>query len=120
MSANDGVRSRVTIELIVAGGIMIVSAASIATLVLATPAGGAVTLTPSSAVPLAFVLVLAAAGIETVRRRHFVYAVLVPAIVAVLNLGYAIGTRQPAALPSVAIFVLVVILVRSQRSAFRD
>jgi len=48
MSANDGVRSRVTIELIVAGGIMIVSAASIATLVLATPAGGAVT-TPQNA-----------------------------------------------------------------------
>jgi hypothetical protein len=120
MTANEGVRGRVTIELMLAGGIMILSAASIAALALATTAGSALTLTPSSAVPLAFALVLAASGVEAVRRRHFLFAVLVPAALALMNLGYVIGTGQAVALPSVAIFVLVVILVYSQRSAFRD
>lgn len=62
----------------------------------------------------------AAAAIEAVQRRHFLFAILVPTVLALLNLGYVIGARQWMALWSVAIWLAVAILVNSRRSDFRD
>lgn len=62
-----------------------------------------------------------AAGVEAVRRRHFLLAFLVPALPALLvfvNLAYVLQAGQTALLMSVAIMVLVAALVGSQRSTF--
>ena len=118
MSSNQRDRGPVTIELVVAGAVMILSGAAVAELALIAPAGSSVSLTPASLLILLLALVLAASGIESIRRRHFLYAVLVPAALALVNLGYVIQTGQAAAIVSVLIFVVVVALVASRRSDF--
>jgi protein-S-isoprenylcysteine O-methyltransferase Ste14 len=118
MFENQRTRRRVPIGLILAGGLMILTAAGVAGLALAEPAGSSVSLTPGLIVTLLFALVLAAAGIESIRRRHLLLAVVVPAVLALANLGYVIQTGQTAALVSVLIMVLVVVQVASQRSDF--
>ncbi len=108
------------IEVTVAGTVMILAAASIAALALAGPAGGSVAITPASAGALALAVLLAGAGIESIRRRHFLFAILVPALMTVANLGYVIATSQWMAIGAVVPFLVVVVLVASRRSAFRD
>jgi hypothetical protein len=108
-------------DLIVAGGIMfLTSAASVAGLFAISSTGSSVAFPPFSPWFLAFALVLAAAGIETIRRRHFRFAVVVPVAMALLNLGYVTSTDKAAAWPSVAIFALVAILIYSRRAAFEE
>jgi hypothetical protein len=111
-------RGRVSIGLILAGGLMILTGASVAGLALAEPAGSPISLTAGSIAALLFALVLVAAGVEAIRRRHFLLAILVPAVLALANLAYVLQTGQPAAVISVLIMVLVVAQVGSQRSDF--
>ena len=120
MTADKRAQGRIPIELWVAGGVMVLTALSIAGLALASAGGPGFEFTSSSVGPLVVALVFAAAGIEAVRRRHFLFAIVVPTVLALLNLGYVIGTRQWMALWSVAIWVVVAILVNSRRSDFRD
>jgi hypothetical protein len=120
MTTSPRVGRLTVIEVTVAGTVMILAAASVAAFALAGSAGGSVAITPASAGALALAVGLAGAGVESIRRRHFLFAVLVPALMAMVNLGYVIATSQWTALGSVAVFVFVVVLVASGRPAFRD
>ena len=70
---------------------MFLASASVAGLALAG-SGGPISVTFASVAALALALVLAASGVEALRRRHFWFAVLVPAAMALFNMGYAIST----------------------------
>ncbi|MGZ6266137.1 MAG: hypothetical protein ACXWN4_04445 [Candidatus Limnocylindrales bacterium] len=119
MTESHRSRGRAPIDLIVAGDIMIMtSVASVAGLFAISSTGSPVAFPPYSPWFLAFALVLAGAGIETIRRRHFRFAVVVPMAMALLNLGYVIGNGKAGAWPSVAIFVLVALLIGSRRFEF--
>ena len=118
MFDDERTRGRVSIGLIVAGGLMILTGASVGLLALAEPAGSPISLTAGSIGELLFALVLIAAGVEAIRRRHFLLAFLVPALLALVNLAYVLQTGQTALVMSVVIMVLVVALVGSHRSEF--
>jgi hypothetical protein len=75
-------------------------------------------LTAWSVLMLLLAIVLAASGIESIRRRHFLFVVMVPAVPALVTLGYFIQTGQTAVLNSVWISVAVMALVASRRSDF--
>jgi hypothetical protein len=87
MSDDERTRGRVSIGLILAGGLMILTGASVGLLVLAAPAGGPISLTAGSIANLLFALVVVAAGVEAMRRRHFLFAFLVPTALALVNLA---------------------------------
>jgi hypothetical protein len=106
-----------TAALIVAAIIMLLAAASLIGLALAG-SGGPISITLGSVAALAMGLVLAASGIEALRRRHFWFAVLVPAVMAVLNLGYVLSSEVHEGLVTVAIFAAAAVLVALSRDAF--
>ena len=120
MTANERTNALTVVELTLAAALMILAGASIVALAFAAPAGASPAITPTSLAPLALGLVLVASGIESLRRRHFLFAVVIPTLMALANLGYVIATSQWVALSSVVMFLVVVVLVRSRRSAFRD
>jgi hypothetical protein len=93
-----------TIELGVAGALMIVSGASVLGLALAGSAGSSISLSAQTVGALALGGLLIASGIESVRRRHFSFAVLMPSAYALFNLGYAVQSGQGYALVTVAMF----------------
>ncbi len=103
-----------------AAGLMFLAGASLGALAFIAPAGASPTFTPSTLGALALGLVLVASGVEGLRRRHFLFAVVIPALVALANLGYVAATGQWVAWPSVAMFLLVVAFVWSERAVFRD
>jgi hypothetical protein len=118
MIGDERTRGRVSIGLILAGGLMILTGASVGLLALAEPAGAPISLTAASIANLLFALLVIAAGVEAIRRRHFLLAFIVPALLALVNLVYVLQTGQTALVSSVVIMVLVVALVGSQRSIF--
>ena len=75
-------------------------------------------LTAWSVLMLLLAVVLAAAGIEGVRRRHFLFVVLVPAAPVLVSLGYFIQTGQTAVLNNVWLSVVLMAMVASRRSDF--
>jgi len=120
MTTNERTSAPVAIGSALAAGLMFLAGASLAALALAAPAGASPTLTPSSLGALAFGLVLVASGVEGLRRRHFLFAVVTPALMALGCFGYVVSSGQWAAWPSVAMYLLVVAFVWSERAAFRD
>lgn len=113
------VSARTTIKLGVAATLLIVAGASVIGLALAGTAGGKVALSVQNLAGLALGLVLAGAGLESLRRRHFWFSVLVPAVYAFLNLGYAAVSGESAGLVTAGMFVTAVVLVGSSRASFR-
>jgi hypothetical protein len=114
---SSGRNGGVTAALIIAAIIMLLAAASLIGLALAGT-GGPISITFGSIAALAMGLVLAASGIEALRRRHFRFAVLIPAVMALLNLGYAVSSGVYEGLVTVAIFAAAAILVALSRDAF--
>ena len=120
MMASERTSALTTVGAALAAGLMFLAGAGLGALALAAPAGASPALTPSSLAALALGLVLVASGVESLRRRHFLFALVAPALMALANLGYVVATGQWAAWPGVATFLLVVVVVWSQRAAFRD
>ena len=118
MSVDQRTRGRVSIGLILAGGLMILTGASVGVFAFVEPAGTPISLTAGSIGDLLFALVLVAAGVEAIRRRHFLLAFVVPAVLALANLGFILQTGQTAAVTGVEIPALVVVQVGTQRSNF--
>jgi len=118
MFDHERTRGRVSIGLVLAGGLMILAGASLGLLVLVEPEGTPISLTVGSIANVLFALVLVASGVETIRRRHFLFAFVVPAVLAFLNLAYLIQTGQPSLVTGVVIMILVVVMIGSQRSDF--
>lgn len=118
MSLNKRTRGPVMPELAAAGVLLILGAVGATKLALAPPTGLPISLTAWSVLMLLLAILLVASGIESVRRRHFLFVVLAPAAPALVTLGYFIQTGQAAVLNNVWISVAVMALVASRRSAF--
>ena len=120
MTTSERTSARVTIASALAAGLMFLAGASLGVVAFGAPAGAGPALTPSALATLAFGLVLVASGVEVLRRRHFLFAFLAPALMAIACLGYVVFAGQWAVWPSVAMYLLVVAFVWSERAAFRD
>jgi hypothetical protein len=118
MSSNKLARAQFVPELAAAGVLLILGGVGAAKLFLAPPSGIPISLTAWWVLMLLLAVVLAASGIESIRRRHFLFVVLVPVVPALVTLGYVIQTGQTAVLNSVWISVAVIALVASRRSDF--
>ena len=115
----EGHRGRVTISLGITAIIMFLAAASLAGLALAG-SGGPISITFVSVAALALAVVLAASGVEALRRRHFWYAVLVPGAMALFNLGYALYSGVNEAIVTAIVFGAAAALVAQSRSNFDE
>ena len=115
----DGRRGGVTIALGIAATIMFLAAASLAGLALAG-SGGPVSITFASVAALALAIVLAASGIEALRRRRFWLAVLVPAAMALFNAGYALYSGVYEAFVTAIVFGAAAAVVAQSRSSFEE
>lgn len=105
-------------ELVAAGIVLILGAVGAAKLALVPPTDIPLSVTAWSMLMLVLAVVLAASGIECIRRRHFLFAILVPVAPALVTLVYVIQTGQTAYLNGVWIPVVVMALIASRRSAF--
>jgi hypothetical protein len=107
------------ISLDVAGVWMMLSAA--VTIRLATGFGtsAGLALTPSAIPALVSALIVGLAGIETFRRRHLPFCVLVTASIALLNVVYVLAANTPALLVGVGFQLMFVLLLVRRRSAFQ-
>jgi hypothetical protein len=118
MASNKSARAPVVPELAAAGVVLIAGAVGAARLALVPPTDIPVSPTVWSALMLLLAVGLAVSGIESIRRRHFLFVVLVPTAPALVSPGYVIGTGQTAYLNSVWIPVVVMAMVASKRSNF--
>jgi hypothetical protein len=110
----------VTFELGIAGALMILAGVSVLAMAFAGNAGGSIAASAQGIVALALGGVLVASGIEIVRRRHLLFAVVVTSVLALLSLGYAVASGEAYALATVAMFAAVVVLVVGCRRLFED
>lgn len=115
----EGRRGGVTTSLGIAAIIMFLAAASLAGLALAG-SGGPISITFASVAALALAVVMAASGIEALRRRHFWFAVLVPAAMALFNFGYALYSGVYEGFVTAIVFGAAAALVAQSRSTFEE
>jgi hypothetical protein len=120
MMASERTSTLTAVGAALAAGVMFLAGASLGAVALSAPAGASPALTPSVLGALALGLVLVASGVEGLRRRHFLFAFVVPALMALGDLGYVAATGEWAAWPGVLMYLFVVGSVWSQRAAFRD
>jgi hypothetical protein len=121
MSASVRTLGKIGIDLAVAGGWMILNAVGLVGLALVAPAGQLPSLTPNSALILAIAVALGASGVEILRRRHFLIAIVPAALMAVASVGYGISTgRLDQMIFSMAVYSFVTAAVFSRRSDFID
>lgn len=106
------------IPVAVAGGLMVSAGLSVIGLAGGTPRDTPLALTSETVGGLLLGIVLIAAGVEAIRRRHFWFAVLTPAFLALASAGYGIATGQAMVFATVLMYALVVVLVAASRPAF--
>jgi uncharacterized membrane protein len=118
MLSNKLASGRFVPELVAAGVVLILGAVGAARLAVAPPNDIPISHQAWSALMVALAVVLAAAGIECIRRRHFLFVILVPLAPALVTLVYVIETGQIADLNSLWALAVVMAMVASRRSAF--
>ena len=118
MASNWRVRGPVVPELAAVGVVLILGAVGALKLAVAPPIGLPVSLTTWSVLMLLLAIMLAASGIESIRRRHFLFVILVPVMPALVTLGYVIQTGQTGVLGQAWIAVVLMAMVVSKRSDF--
>ena len=118
MASNWRVRSPAVPELAAAGVVLILGAVGAVKLALAPPTGLPMSPATWSIVMLLLAILLAASGVESIRRRHFLFVILVPAMSALVTIGYVVQTGQTAVLNQVWIAAVVMAVVASKRSDF--
>lgn len=104
----------------VASLIMFFAAASLGGMAFLGMPGGSIRIDAADIGALLLAVWLALAGVEMLRRRHFAFAVLTPAALALLNLGYVLATGRLEGLGGVFWMLIPVMVVAGSRSAFRD
>jgi hypothetical protein len=119
MSSNKIAHGRYVPELVAAGVVLILGAVGAARLAVAPPGDVPISNPAWSALMVAVAVALATAGIECIRRRHFLFVILVPLAPAIVTLVYVIETGQIADLNSLWALAMVMALVVSKRSDFR-
>lgn len=110
-------RRGVTIPLAIAAIIMFLAAVSLIGLSV-SGAGGAQPITVNGLAAFAMGVVLAASGVEALRRRHFWFALTGPATMAVLNLGYALYSGVYEAIVTAVMFGVAAVLIALSREDF--
>jgi len=110
-------RRGVTISLAIAATIMFLAAVSLIGLSVAG-GGGAPLVTLNGLAALAMGVVLAASGVEALRRRHFWFALVGPATMAVLNLGFALYSGVNEAIVTAVMFGVAAVLIALSRDDF--
>ena len=122
MTARGGISSD---GLVTAAGLGIASlivffaATSLAAFSLIGARGAPLVLDAGAIGALLMALWLGVSGIEILRRRHFVVAILGPAVLALVNLLYVLGSGESQGLAGVVLMLVPVVLVGNLRSAFR-
>ena len=118
MFSNERIRRPVVPELAAAGILLILGAVGAVRLAVAPPSDVPMSPTAWSALLILVATLLAASGIESLRRRHFLFVFLAPAVPALVTLGYVVHSGQTGLLSQIVISVAIMALVRSQRAAF--
>lgn len=83
-----------------------------------TGMGGPIVLTLSNIALAALGLVIAAAGIEAVRARHYWFALAVPASLALFTLAYAVAGGAYQAVATVVMYAVAAWLIAQSRRDF--
>jgi predicted phage tail protein len=63
---------------------------------------------------------LGVSGVEILRRRHFLAAILAPTVLALIDLVYVLASGESQALGGVVLMLAPVAIVANLRPAFRD
>ena len=105
-------------ELAAAGIVLLLGAVGSFGLALAPPHDVPVSPTAWSAVMVLVAVLLAASGIESLRRRRFLFVFLAPTAPALTTLAYVVHSGQTGLLSQIVISVAIMALVASKRSAF--
>ena len=111
-------RRGVTISLAIAAFIVFLAAVSLIGLSVAG-GGGAQSNAVNGLAGVAMGVVLAATGVEALRRRNFWFALLGPAAMAVLNLGYALYSGVYEAIVTSVMFGVAAVLIALSRDDFQ-
>jgi hypothetical protein len=116
MDAEQRSRDRAAADLIAAAGILFLSALPwlVWPFIAAEPGG----FSPLSLGPLVAAAVVIAAGVETLRRRHLLFALLVPGVLAAVNLGYVVFSAGPVNLIGVIFWAVPALLIALHRRDF--
>ena len=118
MFSHERIRQPVVPELAAAGIVLLLGAVGAVRLAVAPPSDVPMSPTAWSALLILVATLLAASGIESLRRRHFLFVLLAPAVPALVTLGYVVHSGQTGLLSQIVISVAIMALVRSQRAAF--
>lgn len=104
----------------IASLIVFFAGTSLAAFSLVGTRGGPLTPDAGGIGALLLALWLGVSGMEILRRRHFLVAILAPAVLALVNLVYVLGSGESQGLGGVVLMLVPVVLVASLRFAFRD
>jgi hypothetical protein len=118
MSHMRGKSARLTIPLAVAGGLMIAAGLPVALMAVATPSGATFSLGGDGLGGIVAGLVIALAGVETLRRRNYGFALVTPVLLALACTGYGLATGQIAVAGAVVLYLVVALLIASDRRVF--
>jgi hypothetical protein len=120
MSEDLRARSRFVPELVAAGVVLILGAVGSARLAFFPPTELPIGPATWSAVTLLMAALLAAAGVECIRTRHFPLVLLVAVAPALATLLYVAATGRTDDLSGFWMPMVVMAIVASQRSAFKQ
>jgi hypothetical protein len=105
-------------ELAAAGIVLLLGAVGSVGMAVSPPVDAPVSAATWSAVVLVMAVLLAAAGAECLRRRHFLLVLLSPVAPALVTLGYVVHSGQTGLLSQVLISITLMALVWARRADF--
>jgi hypothetical protein len=123
MSSNDrtgGERTGVLAvpELAAAGIVLLLGAVGSVGMAVSPPVDAPISAAAWSAVVLLMTVLLAGAGVESLRRRHFPLVFLAPVAPALVTLGYVVHSGQTGLLSQIIISLALMAIIWSKRDAF--
>ena len=105
-------------ELAAAGIVLLLGAVGSVGMAVSPPNDAPISATTWSVVVLVMAVLLAAAGVECLRRRRFPLVLLAPVAPALVTLGYVVHSGQTGLLSQVLISIALMALVWSRRADF--
>jgi hypothetical protein len=105
-------------ELAAAGILMLLGGVGSVGMAVSPPNDAPISAAAWSATALLMAVLLAGAGVESLRRRHFPLVFLAPVAPALLTLGYVVHSGQTGLLSQILISIALMALVWSRRAAF--
>ena len=105
-------------ELAAAGIVLLLGAVGSVGMAVSPPADAPVSTAAWSVLALLIAVLLASAGVESLRRRRFSLVFLAPVAPALVTLGYVVHSGQTGLLSQILISLALMALVRSRRADF--